>query len=126
LLTRPESIWLQTLDALRNRHEDTAFSLLSLGQAGAQPYFALVETALRQTLTYRRIGFCNPALRCLGAETPPALRHPFFQQLDLWASARLQTGIGEFQAIIESPALFVTLFQAAGWHEAARRLTAAS
>ncbi|HPO13159.1 MAG TPA: DUF4114 domain-containing protein [Candidatus Hydrogenedentes bacterium] len=125
LLARPETIWLQTLDALQQKREDTAFSLISLGQAGAQPYFEIVETALRQTLTCRRIGFCNPVLRCLRQETPPSLRHPFFQQIDLWATAQMNEGTEHFQKIVEGPALFSTLFQAAGWLEAARRLKTA-
>lgn len=115
----PEIAWLRVLEALRQGQEDGALALLNLGLRSSVP---VLETALRQILTYRRTGFFEPGLACLDANTPPAFRGPLFVRLDEWINAAISQEPADLLQLIESGAIYPAIFRACGWNAAAEQL----
>ncbi|MCC6142305.1 MAG: DUF4114 domain-containing protein [Candidatus Hydrogenedentes bacterium] len=118
-LSRQEVVWLRVLEYLRTGQENAALAILNVARFGRNAWHEDLEMCLLQILTYRRVGFTNPALR---TETSPANRHPFFQQLDVFVQGTCEDGSPSITRILDSPNVFVQVFDAAGWKEAARCL----
>lgn len=116
-----ELLWLRVLEALRKGDDDEALTVLNLGLRSPMP---TVENALRQVLTYRRTGFFEPGVLCLGPKAPTAFRSPLFVQLDQWISGALAQEPQELLQMMESRAIYAAVLRAGGWQEAAVRLEA--
>ncbi len=115
----PEVAWLRVLESLRQGQEDGALSLLNLGLRSTHP---AIETALKQTLTYRRTGFFEPGLVCIDAATPPAFRGPLYTRLDEWISGTAAQEPADLLQLIETGAIYVAILRASGWNAAADQL----
>lgn len=119
----PEAGWLRVLEALRNGAEDEALAQLNLGLRSAH---SVLETALRQVLTYRRTGFFEPGAVCIAANTPSAFHHPLFVRLDQWINGTLAEDPADLLQLMETGQVWPVLLRAAGWNAAAERLEAAA
>lgn len=121
---RPECFWLRALQSIRDRREDTVLALLSTSRSDTRHYFDTLETALRQTLTYRRMQFLHPNQTIIGAGTPPAWAVPLFQRMDAWARGTPAESTDALAAQLMGPRAFAELFRAIGWRRAADGLDA--
>jgi hypothetical protein len=120
LVSRQEVFWLRLLEALRVNNTGEALSLLNLNRFGRQSWHARLEVALLSLLTYRRLGFVDPALLRL-CEGGGSKSHAFFDSLEAWAAGK--TVSAEFVRVVQSDTAFAAALKAAGWTEAAKLFT---
>ena len=116
--SRPECLWLRILQALTGRREEAALAMLSTSRPDSRRYFDMLEAALRQALTYRRMQFLNPGLHIAGAGMPRAWCVALFQRMDRWAHGELSTLPQDLAAMLSGPDAFAELFRAVGWTRA--------
>jgi hypothetical protein len=82
----------------------------------------MLETALRQALTCRRMQFLNPGLHIVGEGAPQAWDVPLFRRMDQWAHGELPEFPRDLAALLAGADAFGELFRAVGWSRAAQAL----
>ncbi len=120
--SRPECLWLRISQALGGRREEAALAMLSMSRPDARRGFDMLEAALRQVLTYRRMQFLNPALCIVGEGSPQAWCVPLFRRMDQWAHGELAEFPRDLAALLAGADAFAELFRAVGWSHAAEIL----
>ncbi|MEI7533297.1 MAG: hypothetical protein WCK57_02930 [Verrucomicrobiae bacterium] len=122
---RQEIFWLRLADALQQKHETEAASLLRFNPFRARSWQPDLEVALARILHYRQKHSLNAPEISTVTETS-ADRHQLFAQLDALAAQERTTGHAaipaDLDALLRGPDAFAAAFMAAGWREAALRL----
>ncbi len=118
---RQEVFWLRLLHALHTRKEAEALALVNLSGFAARSWHPVLERSLVWILTCRRIGNLGAANIC---STPCVSASPaFFEMLDKVSNGDLENVPVWAPQVLESPNAFAAVFAAAGWREAAKRLS---
>ena len=119
---RPEIFWLRLADALQQKHETEAASLLQFNPFRARSWQPDLEVALARILHYRQKHSLNPPAISAVTEAS-ADRHQFFVQLESLAAQERTTGHAaipaDLDALLRGPDAFAAAFMAAGWREGA-------
>ena len=122
---RQEIFWLRLADALQQKHETEAASLLQFNPFRARSWQPDLEVALARIIHYRQKHSLNPPEIVAVTDTSPD-RQQLFSQLDALAAQERTTGHAvvpaDLDALLRGPDAFAAAFLAAGWREAALRL----
>jgi len=122
---RQEIFWLRLADALQQKRETEAASLLQFNPFRARSWQPDLEAALARIIHYRQKHSLNPP-EIAEVTDAPADRHEFFAQLETLAAQERTAGRAtvpaDLDALLRGPDAFAAAFMAAGWREAALRL----
>jgi hypothetical protein len=124
---RQEIFWLRLLDALKAGATDQALELLRFNKFRNDSWQPEIESALLRILTCRASGKLEFPFGLnipLNPTRNPA-RHPLFEQLDAWTHRPNEPIPESLEKFLSSDEVFVAVFLAAGWREAALRLRGA-
>lgn len=118
---RQEVFWLRLLHALHSKKEAEALALVNLCGFAARSWHPVLERSLVWILTCRRIGNLGAANIC---SAPCVSAYPaFFEMLDKVSNGDLENIPAWVPQVLESTNAFAAVFAAAGWKEAAKRLS---